>query len=91
LPRGTGTGLRGRRRICPHSPHSAVAAIPRATLGLDLEVVLDDRQIDQVQEGIDLALLMGKLLSFICWAKAASGRSGATALTLRSRSNVDCR
>jgi len=29
---------------------------------LDLEVVLDDRQIDLVQEGIDVALRMGKLL-----------------------------
>jgi DNA-binding transcriptional LysR family regulator len=29
---------------------------------LDLEVVLDDRQIDLVQEGIDLGLRMGKLL-----------------------------
>jgi len=28
---------------------------------LDLEVVLDDRQIDLVQEGIDVALRMGKL------------------------------
>jgi len=29
---------------------------------LDLEVILDDRQIDLVQEGIDVALRMGKLL-----------------------------
>ena len=29
---------------------------------LDLEVVLDDRQIDLVQEGIDVALRMGKLM-----------------------------
>ena len=29
---------------------------------LDLEVVLDDRQIDLVQEGIDLGLRMGKML-----------------------------
>ena len=29
---------------------------------LDLEVVLDDRQINLVQEGIDVALRMGKLM-----------------------------
>jgi DNA-binding transcriptional LysR family regulator len=29
---------------------------------LDLEVILDDRQIDLVQEGIDVALRMGKLM-----------------------------
>jgi DNA-binding transcriptional LysR family regulator len=29
---------------------------------LDLEVILDDRQIDLVQEGIDVALRMGKMM-----------------------------
>jgi DNA-binding transcriptional LysR family regulator len=29
---------------------------------LELEVVLDDRQIDLVQEGIDVALRMGKMM-----------------------------
>ena len=48
--RGAGAGLKGRLRIC--------AAVTFARIHL----ILDDRQIDLVQEGIDVTLRMGKLM-----------------------------
>jgi DNA-binding transcriptional LysR family regulator len=66
--RGAGTGLKGRLRVCAAVTFARIHLIPLLPQflaqhpDLDLEVVLDDRQIDLVQEGIDLALRMGKLL-----------------------------
>src|ERR1700740_1706153 len=66
--RGAGTGLKGRLGICAAVPFARIPLIPLLPQflaqhpDLDLEVVLDDRQIDLVQEGIDVALRMGKLL-----------------------------
>src|ERR1700694_4225613 len=66
--RGAGTGLKGRVRICAAATFARIHLIPLLPQflthhpALDLEVVLDDRQIDLVQEGIDVALRMGKLL-----------------------------
>jgi DNA-binding transcriptional LysR family regulator len=66
--RGAGTGLKGRLRICAAVTFASIHLIPLLPKclaqhpDLDLEVVLDDRQIDLVQEGIDVALRMGKLL-----------------------------
>jgi DNA-binding transcriptional LysR family regulator len=66
--RGAGTGLKGRLRICAAVTFARIHLIPllprfiAAHPELDLEVVLDDRQIDLVQEGIDVALRMGKLM-----------------------------
>src|SRR5258708_19223575 len=66
--RGAGTGLKGRLRICAAVTFASIHLIPLLPMflaqhpDLDLEVVLDDRQIDLVQEGIDVALRMGKLL-----------------------------
>lgn len=66
--RGAGTGLKGRLRICAAVTFARIHLIPllpqflAQNPDLDLEVVLDDRQIDLVQEGIDLGLRMGKLL-----------------------------
>jgi DNA-binding transcriptional LysR family regulator len=65
--RGAGSGLTGRLRVCvpvtfarlhivPHLP-KFLAAHP----GLNMDVVLDDRAIDLVEEGIDVALRMGTL------------------------------
>jgi DNA-binding transcriptional LysR family regulator len=65
--RGAGRGLKGRLRICAAVTFARIHLIPLLPqfLGqypeLELEVILDDRQIDLVQEGIDLALRMGKL------------------------------
>jgi len=66
--RGAGTGLKGRLRVCAAVTFARIHLIPLLPQflaqhpELDLEVVLDDRQIDLVQEGIDVALRMGKLL-----------------------------
>ena len=134
--RGAGTGLKGRLRVCAAVTFARIHLIPLLPQflaqhpDLDLEVVLDDRQIDLVQEGIDVALRMGKMLdsaltvrrigqmqatgiglrpatssapappqrqpisasirlSSICRAKAAFGRSGATAPNPRSTSKAD--
>src|SRR6201984_3121852 len=66
--RGAGAGLKGRLRICAGVTFARIHLIPLLPQfmaqhpDLDLEVVLDDRQIDLVQEGIDVALRMGKLM-----------------------------
>ncbi len=66
--RGAGTGLKGRLRVCAAVTFARIHLIPLLPQflaqhpDLDLEVVLDDRQIDLVQEGIDLGLRMGKML-----------------------------
>jgi DNA-binding transcriptional LysR family regulator len=66
--RGAGAGLKGRLRICAAVTFARIHLIPLLPKflvqnpDLELEVVLDDRQIDLVQEGIDVALRMGKLM-----------------------------
>ncbi|MGX9432476.1 LysR family transcriptional regulator [Bradyrhizobium sp. LeoA1S1] len=66
--RGAGAGLKGRLRVCAAVTFARIHLIPMLPQfmaqhpELDLEVVLDDRQIDLVQEGIDVALRMGKML-----------------------------
>jgi DNA-binding transcriptional LysR family regulator len=66
--RGAGAGLKGRLRICAAVTFAQIHLIPilpkflAQNPDLELEVVLDDRQIDLVQEGIDVALRMGKMM-----------------------------
>jgi DNA-binding transcriptional LysR family regulator len=66
--RGAGTGLKGRLRVCAAVTFARIHLIPLLPQflaqhpDLNLEVVLDDRQIDLVQEGIDLGLRMGKMV-----------------------------
>jgi DNA-binding transcriptional LysR family regulator len=66
--RGAGAGLKGRLRICAAVTFARIHLIPQLPKfltqhpDLDLEVILDDRRIDLVQEGIDVALRMGKLM-----------------------------
>jgi DNA-binding transcriptional LysR family regulator len=66
--RGAGAGLKGRLRICAAVTFARIHLIPllpkflAQNPELELEVVLDDRQIDLVQEGIDVALRMGKMV-----------------------------
>ncbi|MGF6312283.1 DNA-binding transcriptional LysR family regulator [Bradyrhizobium sp. i1.8.4] len=65
--RGAGAGLKGRLRICAAVTFARIHLIPMLPKflaqhpELELEVVLDDRQIDLVQEGIDVALRMGRM------------------------------
>jgi DNA-binding transcriptional LysR family regulator len=65
--RGAGAGLKGRLRISAAVTFARIHLIPllpkflARNPDLDLEVILDDRQVDLVQEGIDAALRMGRL------------------------------
>jgi DNA-binding transcriptional LysR family regulator len=79
--RGAGSGLTGRLRICGAVTFARIHLIPRLPEflarhpELEMEVVLDDRNIDLVQEGIDVALRMGRLSDSSLTAKRiASGR-----------------
>lgn len=66
--RGAAAGLKGRLRICAAVTFARIHLIPllpkflAQNPELELEVVLDDRQVDLVQEGIDIGLRMGKLM-----------------------------
>ena len=79
--RGAGRGLTGRLRICGAVTFARIHLMPRLPEflarhpELEMEVVLDDRNIDLVQEGIDVALRMGQLSDSSLTAKRiASGR-----------------
>jgi DNA-binding transcriptional LysR family regulator len=79
--RGAGSSLTGRLRICGAVTFASIHLMPRLPEfltrhpELEMEVVLDDRNIDLVQEGIDVALRMGQLSDSSLTAKRiASGR-----------------
>lgn len=63
--RGAGVGLSGRLRFAAATTFGRLAIIPRlpsfmeAHPGLQIEAILDDRSIDLIGEGIDIALRMG--------------------------------
>jgi DNA-binding transcriptional LysR family regulator len=65
--RGAGAGLTGRLRVSAATTFARLMIIPRlpeflaAHPLLDIDVLLDDRVIDPVSEGIDIALRMGTL------------------------------
>jgi DNA-binding transcriptional LysR family regulator len=65
--RGAGAALSGRLRICAPVTFARLHIIPHlpgfmATHpGLDLDLVLDDRRIDLIEEGIDVAIRAGAL------------------------------
>lgn len=65
--RGAGAGLSGRLRISAATTFARLMIIPRLPRfladhpDLDVDVILDDRVIDLVSEGIDLAVRMGDL------------------------------
>jgi DNA-binding transcriptional LysR family regulator len=67
--RGTAAGLKGRLRVSAAVCFARLHIVPRLPTflerhpELDLELVLDDRNIDLVEEGIDVALRMGELAS----------------------------
>lgn len=69
VARGAGAGLTGRLRVCAAVTFARLHVVPKlesflsAHPGLEIDVVLDDRTIDLVQEGIDVALRMGDLPS----------------------------
>jgi DNA-binding transcriptional LysR family regulator len=65
--RGAGASLTGRLRICAAVTFARMHVVPRlagflaAHPGLALDMILDDRPVDLVEEGIDVALRMGPL------------------------------
>ncbi len=65
--RGTAAGLAGKLRVSAAVCFARLHIVPRLPEfldehpNLDLELVLDDRNIDLVEEGIDVALRMGVL------------------------------
>jgi DNA-binding transcriptional LysR family regulator len=67
--RGAGTSLTGKLRIAAAVTFARIHLIPRLPEflqrhpDLEIEVVLDDRNVDLVQEGIDVALRMGRELA----------------------------
>jgi DNA-binding transcriptional LysR family regulator len=84
--RGTGAGLTGRLRFCAATTFARLMIVPRLPEflarhpSLDIDVILDDRIIDVVSEGIDIALRMGALADSSAVArKIASGRRSVVA------------
>ncbi|RUL75902.1 LysR family transcriptional regulator [Dyella choica] len=67
IARGAGKGLSGRLRVCGAVTFARLHVLPRLKPFLDahpelaIEIVLDDRQIDLLEHGIDIALRMGTL------------------------------
>lgn len=81
--RGAGAGLSGRLRISASTTFARLMIIPRLPEflakhpSLDIDILLDDRVIDVVAEGIDIALRMGTLRdsTFVARKLATGGRS----------------
>jgi DNA-binding transcriptional LysR family regulator len=65
--RGAGADLSGRLRVCAAVTFARLHVIPHLKRFLDrhpaleVEVILDDRNIDLLEQGIDVALRMGEL------------------------------
>lgn len=85
---GEGAGLSGRLRISAAPTFARLHVIPHlprflaAHPGLDIDVVLDDRMIDLMAEGIDVSLRMGELADSGAVArKLASSRRSVLATT----------
>jgi DNA-binding transcriptional LysR family regulator len=79
--RGAGAALSGRLRVCAAVTFARLHVMPHlpAFLGqhpaLDVDVVLDDRNVDLVEAGIDVALRMGSLAdSTLTARKIGQGR-----------------
>ncbi len=84
--RGAGKGLTGQLRISAATTFARLHVVPKlpAFLAehpeLNLEVILDDRVIDMVREGIDVSLRMGALPDSTATArKLATGRRSVLA------------
>src|SRR3984957_3687902 len=78
--RGAGKSLAGRLRVAGAVTFTRIHLMPRLLEflqrhpDLEIEVVLDDRKVDLVQEGIDVALRMGQLVdSSLTAQRVASG------------------
>lgn len=84
--KGAGAGLSGRLRVGAATTFARLMVVPRlpdflaAHPDLEIDVVLDDRVIDLVSEGIDIALRMGELADSAAVARRiATGRRSVVA------------
>jgi DNA-binding transcriptional LysR family regulator len=84
--RGAGAGLSGRLRVSAATTFARLHVVPHlpaflnANPDLEIEVILDDRVIDLVAEGVDIALRMGELPDSTAVArKLASSRRSVLA------------
>lgn len=84
--RGAGAGLSGRLRISAATTFARLLIVPRLPEflarhpAIEIDVLLDDRVIDLVSEGIDLALRMGELTDSAAIARRiARGRRSVIA------------
>jgi DNA-binding transcriptional LysR family regulator len=79
--RGAGSSLTGRLRVSAAVTFARIHLMPRMPEflarhpGLEIDFVLDDRNVDLVQEGIDVGLRMGRLVdSSLTARRIASAR-----------------
>jgi len=85
--RTAGSSLTGRLRICAAVTFARIHLIPRLPEflarhpELEMDVVLDDRNIDLVQEGIDVALRMGRLVDSTLTARRIASCPHAVSAT----------
>jgi DNA-binding transcriptional LysR family regulator len=85
--RTAGSSLTGRLRICAAVTFARIHVIPRLPEflarhpDLEIEMVLDDRNIDLVQEGIDVALRMGRLVDSTLTARRIASSPHAVLAT----------
>ncbi|ODN65874.1 LysR family transcriptional regulator [Methylobrevis pamukkalensis] len=84
--RGAGAGLTGRLRVSAATTFARLLVVPRLPEflarhpGLEIDIVLDDRVIDLVSEGIDVSLRMGQLADSTAVARRlARGRRSVIA------------
>jgi DNA-binding transcriptional LysR family regulator len=67
VARGIGAALSGRLRVCAAVSFARLHIIPHLPLflaqhpDLDIEVVMDDRAVDLLEEGVDVAIRLGPL------------------------------
>ncbi len=70
--RGTAAALSGRLRVCAPLTFTRLHVMPRLPVflaehpSLDVDVVLEDRDTDLIEAGIDVALRIGRLTDFGC-------------------------
>jgi DNA-binding transcriptional LysR family regulator len=85
--RTAGSSLTGRLRICAAVTFARIHLIPRLPEflarhpELEMDVVLDDRNIDLIQEGIDVALRMGRLVDSTLTARRIASSPHAVLAT----------
>jgi DNA-binding transcriptional LysR family regulator len=94
--RGAGAGLSGHLRVSAPTTFARLMIVPRLPEfmalhpSLDIDIILDDRIIDLVSEGIDLALRLGTLADSTAVARkiARGGRSVVATPSYLSRAGT---